>query len=512
MSTTIIDNGGADYADVGAGWISSGYGYAGGQRYNGSNDAAQYATFTLTGLTAGATYRLSMTWYDSSAYSTATPWQVLDASHADAVLTSGTINQSIAPSGTSYGGRPFQFFAASLTLPVGTTSLKVKLSAAAGAGKYATADAVGIQPASDPYAIASAQAGDWGTGATWIGGSAPGAGANVSISHAVTVTSAQVCGDGTASTVLTVGTTSGTLTITGATLTVKGNMAIGASTGALSRDVLVLNPVSTTPGELVLYGNSGVTPTLTMASDTRIVCNGTSSGHCHIRSADTGKGDAASNAGSNAIITGGSNPASTYWLCTYTDFYKLGDATHIGISAANVDAGLAGTCKFDHCNFDTCGQTPAIVLPSGTGDVDCQLTHCSWTNCLATASTTPTGCMSVNAAAAIGTGTRLIDSCIFASGPSLTAPRDFTITNCVFVDGIVSDSASSPLALFDGNLVIRHQDGTEWVIPQGQLSNNYFYDDGVTDNALYLLSSTGSGGGLQLLANVAEYAGTGHQY
>ena len=174
MAATIIDNGGTGFSDSGT-WMSGG----GSQQYGTSylyaapGATTSIASYNFTGLTASTTYWIAITWYPYYNRSTVAPWKIYD-SNGSTLLTSGTMNQVNAPIGKAYTStNTVQFQLVGSATPSGT-SLTVKISGVAGG--YVIADAVLLQPATDPRGCAQLTAGTWGTAANWAASELPGAG------------------------------------------------------------------------------------------------------------------------------------------------------------------------------------------------------------------------------------------------------------------------------------------------------------------------------------------------
>ncbi len=364
-------------------------------------------------------------------------------------------------------------------------------------------------------AFTSKANGNWATSGqtTWNEAGVPGSGDTVTITHNVTVTADTIVGIGTATTALTVNTTGGTLTVTGAKLTIKGNATLGAYNGGTVRDVLVLNPSGATQGGIEFDANSGVTPVVTTDFDTRIVANGTNSGHCYIRTKS-------GSAGGNASFTNAGNDRSSYWLATYTDFARLGTTGTAGItSSCNGGAAFATnpthfTLSFDHCVFDACGAIPyAVGGTDGTGIWS--FTSCLWQNSLEDGSSNDNGCLYLNYAgfAIAGIGVRLIDNCVFLNTPFFTGPRDFTIANCYFGD-VFHAAATLPWLSCDGCFIQSTLPAIRAVM--GSLSNCYLYAYGTpgTSNMMHIghygnnTDDGANGQGGNFIGNVAEWAGS----
>lgn len=336
----------------------------------------------------------------------------------------------------------------------------------------------------------SAEDGNWSSTATWGGTGPPGAGDTVTITNNVTVTADTIIGSMTATTCVTCGgAAGGLLTITGCKLSVRGNFVIPDDSGLTISTSLILNPNGSTQGGIEFDGNSGVTPTMTTGQGSKIVCNGTSSGHCYIR---TKSGSAAN----NAIITSGGAALAGNWLATYTDFTALGSSSTPGIYSGYVGYLASAIESFDHCTFNECGVIPE--LSGGYAGMTWNFTNCTWESTLAT------HCFELMLGA-IGAGeTRLIDSCLFLNRPYLFTTPGMVITNNYFADGLATGNEFL-WGEFDGNFVTRSDDSVE-LVSSGSMTNNYFYTTQTATNWIFLITSVGS---LTVSGNVAEYAGTG---
>ncbi len=73
------------------------------------------------------------------------------------------------------------------------------------------------------------------------------------------------------------------------------------------------------------------------------------------------------------------------------------------------------------------------------------------------------------------TGTRLVKNCIFYSDPGLWSPKNFTITNCYFGDGIACSPDNPFWASFDGNFVCKTQASESVVL--GDITNCFLLAD-----------------------------------
>jgi hypothetical protein len=477
-----------------------------------STTSGNYALFTFNGLTAGTPYYLHFTYVPWTSRSTAVPWQILD-SNGTSVIASGTINEQINPIGATYAGSAtVQFRYLGSASPSGTgTTLYLKISA--GASGVTDVDAAMLQDGSIPVTYGTIASGNWSSSSTWTAGHVPGASDYCSIGHAVTITANTTIGDGTASPVLAIGTDSypavnisaGLLTITGATLTIRGNSRVGSRDPSytLSTRLTVQNSGGT-PGGIVFDGNSGVTPTMTIDDCSLFVISGTSSARCFIRTKAAAKGDGGNSAGNNAQITGNfAGYMNWYAQWQYFDLYKLGDSSNAGVYSPVINGSVTGVTNapftWDHFTVDSCGQTPKTGITGATPNI--RFTNGIWTNQLSQYGQTITADTTT-----LSSGTRLIDHCVFMGRAYFFAPGNFKITNCYFADNVTGSSGPGNWSVFDGNFITRTNDDGEECLWSGSTTNCYTYTTQVTSQMMGLLNSSAD---LTFAGNVGENAGTG---
>jgi hypothetical protein len=149
---------------VGSWTRSSSGGYQNEAYYiHAAGSGADTASWRFTGLAAGATDYLALTWPANANRATNTPWTVYD-SNGTTVLGSGTINQQNVAVGPQAGGVYFQWFVGGFT-PTGTT---LTITINDNANGYVAADAAYLQAASTAGLVCSAVAsGNWSSAATW---------------------------------------------------------------------------------------------------------------------------------------------------------------------------------------------------------------------------------------------------------------------------------------------------------------------------------------------------------
>jgi len=338
-------------------------------------------------------------------------------------------------------------------------------------------------------AYTSTQTGDWSLDASlstspWHGGSnpavgIPGAGDTVTINHNVAVRSNQTIGTGAAATVLSGGTSAaGSLTITGATLTIRGNSSIGVGNGYNLRNVLIVQSIGPAPGGIVFDGNSGVTPVMSFGDDTLLTITGNAAAPCFVQTK-------AGSAGGNGWLNGVGSEATFFVNISYCAFSKLGSATQTALNAPIVWNEVTPTNApflMNHCTIDSCGTLPALNIIGDT--INCQITNCTWTNGLLPQLASIGGQMTP----VITSGTRLVDHCVFNGVTSFYSPGQFTITNSYMWDLICSNAWQ--WAGFDGNFWHRPLTyGTDGAIGVqsccGDVTNCYFFADPATENGYF---------------------------
>jgi PKD repeat protein len=399
-------------------------------------------------------------------------------------------------------------FTATFTPPSAGTYL---LKAVYGGFDFITPGVISFTATATPAArtVTSTQSGDWSNPATWGGLTPPGAGDIAVINNNVTITQNTTIGDGSSTTVLSVGTASaGSLTITGAVLTIRGNSSIGYHDGTLiAHPKLTIQSSGSTPAGIIFDGNSGVAPVMSIGDNVLVTITGTSSARCFIRTKSAAKGDGSDSVGANGRI-GMYNTSGSYYFCFYMnaqyfDLYKLGDASNPGITSGFISSCITTPANppfvWDHFTVDSCGETPVIGVTGATAN--CQFTNGTWTNQLSHYGQQITGDLTT-----LTTGTRLVDHCSFMGRAYFFAPGNFTVTNNYFADELSGSSGPGNWAVFDGNFVTRTNDDGEECIWSGSATNCYAYTTQTTSTCVALLNSSADA---TVAGNVGEYAGSG---
>lgn len=256
--------------------------------------------------------------------------------------------------------------------------------------------------------IAAAQAGNWSSTSTWVGGVVPGNGDDVTSDYDLTVDVDTTVGSSpsdTTTNALALTTNGKKVTVAaGKTFKVRGNIRVygggPGNTGGIYLDAgAVLEFDSSLAGDPTTryqanMGSGGI------GSQAYLRCAGTALAPCVVRSNASG-----------GCCRFTFSFAEWSIDCDHTTFLRVGDTTTTGLS------GFTSTVALDHVTFDTCGLTDfAVTLPNLT------MTDCSWVN--------------VNAAVDGGSGKVLC--CKFSGSDSATGK---TVTRCVFEEYVLIGGA-----------------------------------------------------------------------
>jgi hypothetical protein len=324
------------------------------------------------------------------------------------------------------------------------------------------------------------QDGAWNDTDTW-GGTVPGVGdtpMTIPSGVDVEVTADTDVGDGTVDSLLTV---NGTLTNTNSKFTFRGGtmqLRNSGGSGSASRlDVLIMNGTVASPAELVLDGNTGVTPTINVGAGGCIVANGERTGvrgvndayGCSIRTKATARGDASDSDGENAIITGESFTPSSIDL-TGCDLYGLGASSVAAVALIQLRT-ADSVCILEDCRIDSCGMSPVLDNFSN-GEAILSFIDTDWVNELDDNGQS----LSCNGSALSGGGARNITGCYFEKEFFPGLPRDITFDGCFFNGGLVSGSGVDQWAAMV-NCFIRNP-GTNNMRMGGGFSGTFLLLDG----------------------------------
>lgn len=283
-------------------------------------------------------------------------------------------------------------------------------------------------------AIASAQSGAWDNSATWTGGTIPGNGDTVTISHAVTLADSRTIGTSpVAGTVVCLIASGGSLTIqSGGLLRLRGDLeARGAVTfdggsGLIFDSTLAASPSATS---YKTRCSSAVG-----AGVGRFVTAGTSSSSRVSISSDTTGGAA------NGLMA--SDSSRGYFALDYVDFTDVGTASTDAITAAV--SSTSNRMAITNCTFTRCGT---VGLSALTTDAVGRFEHLTFRNGVAS------GAFNLGVTSPIGAGVRTLkyltlDQPFLKSGSS-GALRDFEIDCVVCAQGwqFSSSSNASPASL-----------------------------------------------------------------
>ncbi len=321
---------------------------------------------------------------------------------------------------------------------------------------------VTVYTAGSTHTRTSTRDGNWATGSTWVGGTAPVAGDYVVIAHNVMITADTLIGDGSSATVLTC--TAGTLTVTGAVLTICGASSWGAYNSGTVVTRLTVQPNGSTPAGVVLDGKATVAPIFTVFNDTSISFLGTTSARVFFRTNPQ-------TAGLPGYVTATDTLRVGYMAATYCDFANLGTSSIPGWAAilAQVTSG-PHAFSMAHCTVDNCGLFPSAVITDG--GIVCSLTDSQWTNPI---DADHAFNISVGSGVTITTGTRIVSKCMFhgAQYPNWGDPCGFTITDNFFDQSMFASHGNTDVwASFDGNFA-RKEVNLESQC-DGDITNNFW--------------------------------------
>jgi hypothetical protein len=272
-------------------------------------------------------------------------------------------------------------------------------------------------------AFTTTKTGNWNDATVWnAGGAIPGNGDTVTIassSHTLTVNVNTTVGHspGAGDAVAALLCNGPLVLAAGVKLTVRGdlkyaNVAITLQAGA----TLEFDASAAATPSTALY-TAG--PTASVQPNGGLVCNGTAGAHCTVQSNAGGANGRFSNNGFTTQLND--------YVCTYTDFLRIGDATHDALQ--NYISNNLTTFSFTNCTFTNCGQVNNVAnIPttvSGWQMVDVKFTG--------TQSGNPLRVASPNALAA---GTLVLRRVSFDKTPSFPGAKGILADTCYFHDRV----------------------------------------------------------------------------
>lgn len=327
-------------------------------------------------------------------------------------------------------------------------------------------------------ACVSAGAGPWTTTANWstCGGTFPGSGDTVTITHAISTTANVIIGTSPAAGTAAVTINSGGSVSVGnsLTFTLKGDMNLNAGSFTLGNgDTFTFDSTgASSPTTTAYKANIGTTHNTAQA----FISNGTSGARNTITSNTTGGAKpGAFTAGTGPWLQGGLIQA------TYTDFSKIGDASTDAMAFGATASG--NTFSLDNCTLTTCGRINTAYAPADGSNVS--ITNCSFKSSAGSQSLT------VNSSNGITSGTRKIQGCIFDKLVELYGPQGFTIGGSSagqwnMFDAGFATTTSGVWASFSNNLIRGSS-----IANFGDVTNSYFLDDADTDNPHFFTIASG---------------------
>ena len=333
--------------------------------------------------------------------------------------------------------------------------------------------------------ITSSTTGSWGTGATWVGGVAPGNGDTAVVAHNITVDDARIIGTSPVmgNIVLTVNT-GVTLTISGTgSLTMRGDGILNGSAildmsagSAFYFDASQAATPSTTEYRFHIGSAHGSTPF--------VKTHGTSGSRVTISSIKT-------NSAANGSFTDGTGP----WLqagnfqADFTTFTNIGDSN---TPAFMTSVGAGQSVWFRDCIFDTCGKLTSTYNINATANFDMQ--RCVWKNSVDQCFAIPN--------AGYTSGTRLLHQNVFDEDSQFFSPAGWTVTENYF-DSFFQTTAADFVS-FSGNFV-RMTNALAGSVMYGPVTNNFFLYDEPTGTNVHFIQAQST---MTISGNIFEFTGT----
>ncbi len=340
----------------------------------------------------------------------------------------------------------------------------------------------------------TAQAGDWGTAATWqnCGGGVPELTDEAVLNHAVTVSGTEAVGNDT-STVVSVATGGGELTIeTGGTLTVDGDIAVqdanftmeAGSTLNMASDA-VYSYISTAPAFNSSLGN------IRIGSEGGARVTITATGTSLVRFAPTG-------------LNGYPQDIEIY----NTDFTLGTLGAGNPFMVIDLDGTYRDNLKIVNSTFDDAGE---IVTGLIHGAATLLIQDNTWTNSRDNASHR---LIYTNLFGGVTTGSRAITGNVFTGKIYIQENRGISISDNYFLaqnESTFTNSQDFSMTLFDSNF-FRTYNGSNINIDTASFSDNYILcDQSGKTNPHSFISPTRNIGTSNFLRNTWEFAGTDNQ-
>ncbi len=199
-------------------------------------------------------------------------------------------------------------------------------------------------------AIASTQAGDWDLTSTWVGGVKPVAGDTVTIDHAVTVDTTEVCGTSPSDTTVVLQLNADLTIADGGSLEVRGNLSQSSGDMIVSAGgILEFNATNATPSSTTYKWQIGTAG----SQGNKLICNGSSGNRAIVRS---------NSGGGNAFVEAGVFTRSGWIEASFTDFTRMGDGTNDFIQPMLTGGGDQSWLL--NCRLDACGRIKMNTAPN----------------------------------------------------------------------------------------------------------------------------------------------------
>jgi hypothetical protein len=320
-------------------------------------------------------------------------------------------------------------------------------------------------------AFTSRAAGDWSSGGqtTWTQTGVPGDGDTTTITHAITISANTTVGaspatGGTQAILLNAG---GSLSITGGTLTLKGDIKQAGANTTVTMSAgtgVTFKPAASATYKWDFGTNSGTT----------LTCNGSSGSHVTIQTDTT-------NAGSGQAyfaFTSGNNQGCT--TATYTDLTNMGTSTSAqwGFGAMADKSGSDVSVSITNCTFTH--SNCQIKMGTGTNNWDANFTFTNntFTSSVTNSESGTAGCCFISFHATATNGTRLFQ--YNSLDAALTSGSNYTSVQTVdnyFGAGyyFTTTGAWGAATNFARNFINITLGAAQNVTSFGDMQDNYFY-------------------------------------
>lgn len=339
----------------------------------------------------------------------------------------------------------------------------------------------------------TAAAGDWNTGATWTGGSKAVSGDTVTINHAVTVSTSEVCGTSPSSdtTVVLTISTGASLTIqNGGTLKVRGAISIQNAPLTINGGGTFTFDASQAASPSARHYRCRISSANNQAN-AKVICNATTDATPGIINSDN------TNSGGNGYFDGGPTfSRGGRFELAYCNLTRIGTSTLYAFDT-DLNSNSSDVSFADHCIFDACAGIHCQSIVDGT---TFRLFHSTWKNSGSNIQ------HKFGSSDTITSGERSVKFCVFDTKVLLQNPRNFTVEDSVFYKNF--DTTNFVWAAFE-RCVQRMESGDVITVPAGPKDWYVLYDFNQTNP--HFLAPDGDAPSMTFDGVIFELAGADNQ-